>query len=80
MSAGARKWGLGALALGVVMLSACGDTARLPESAGYGPNPQLPPPNKTLVPTLNVAPATCGHEKNLVEETGHCSMPFRPAL
>ncbi|ARN21014.1 PQQ-dependent sugar dehydrogenase [Piscinibacter gummiphilus] len=58
MSAGGRKRGLGAVALGVLMLAGCGEAARLPESAGYGPNPQLPPPNKTLVPTLNVAPAT----------------------
>jgi hypothetical protein len=24
---------------------------------GSGPSPQLPPPNKTLVPTVNIAPA-----------------------
>lgn len=39
-------------------LCACGDTARLPPAADFGPTPQLPAPNKTLLPTLNIAPAT----------------------
>jgi len=38
-------------------LAACGETATLPASAGFGPNPQLPPPNATLIPTVNIAPA-----------------------
>jgi glucose/arabinose dehydrogenase len=38
-------------------LTACGETARLPESAGIGPSPTLPPPNKTLIPTVHIAPA-----------------------
>jgi glucose/arabinose dehydrogenase len=38
-------------------LAACGDTARLPVEAGMGPNPQLPSPTKSLIPTLNIAPA-----------------------
>jgi glucose/arabinose dehydrogenase len=38
-------------------LSACGERAQLPVSAGVGPNPTLPPPNETLFPTVNVAPA-----------------------
>ncbi len=38
-------------------LAACGDTASLPASAGFGPNPTLPAPNKTLLPTLKIAPA-----------------------
>ena len=38
-------------------LAACGDSATLPLAAGTGPRPQLPPPHKTLVPTVNVAPA-----------------------
>ena len=41
----------------VVLLSACGDSAKLPLSAGIGPQPQLPPPNVTLFPTVNVATA-----------------------
>lgn len=38
-------------------LTACGDIARLPVSAGTGPNPELPPPSQTLIPTVNIAPA-----------------------
>src|SRR5688572_24204281 len=44
-----------AIALG---LAACGDTARLPESAQTGPQPELPPPQTSLIPTVKVAPAT----------------------
>ena len=38
-------------------LAACGDVATLPVSAGTGPQPALPPPNKALIPTVNIAPA-----------------------
>ncbi|WP_175652412.1 PQQ-dependent sugar dehydrogenase [Pseudomonas sp. Marseille-P9899] len=38
-------------------LSACGETARLQVTDGSGPTPQLPEPNKTLIPTVNIAPA-----------------------
>jgi len=38
-------------------LSACGDVATLPVSAGTGPEPTLPAPNPTLIPTIKVAPA-----------------------
>jgi glucose/arabinose dehydrogenase len=45
-------------ALSVALLtSACGDTARLPVEAGMGPKPELPAPEKSLIPTLNIAPA-----------------------
>jgi glucose/arabinose dehydrogenase len=46
-----------ALSCGIGLV-ACGDTAKLPVSAGTGPQPELPPPNKTLIPTVNVAEAT----------------------
>ena len=36
---------------------ACGDVATLPEKAGTGPRPTLPPPKSTLIPTVDVAPA-----------------------
>jgi glucose/arabinose dehydrogenase len=39
------------------MASACGDVAKLPVSAGTGPNPELPLPRQTLIPTVNIAPA-----------------------
>jgi len=38
-------------------LSGCGENARLEVSDGVGPSPQLPEPNKTLIPTVNIAPA-----------------------
>jgi glucose/arabinose dehydrogenase len=37
---------------------ACGDTARLPVSAGIGPHPVLLAPVKRLIPTIKIAPAT----------------------
>ena len=45
-----------ALAVGFA-LTACGDMARLPVEAGMGPDPVLPEPHKSLLPTLNIAPA-----------------------
>ncbi len=41
----------------LVIFSGCGEIATLPESAGTGPHPTLPPPNSTLVPTVNIATA-----------------------
>ncbi|MBP2263835.1 sorbosone dehydrogenase family protein [Pseudomonas sp. BP8] len=38
-------------------LAGCGDTATLDVNDGFGPAPRLPAPNKTLIPTVNVAPA-----------------------
>ena len=38
-------------------LSACGETSTLQVSDGTGPAPKLPEPNKTLIPTVNIAPA-----------------------
>ncbi|MXP62706.1 sorbosone dehydrogenase family protein [Roseomonas sp. M0104] len=45
------------LLLALLGLVACGEEARLPVSAGTGPNPQLPPPRQSWIPTVNVAPA-----------------------
>jgi glucose/arabinose dehydrogenase len=42
----------------VLGLAGCGETARLPPSAGEGPHPTLPAPNKTLIPTVKIAPAS----------------------
>ena len=39
------------------LLAACSDLAKLPIEAGYGPQPALPPPSKSLIPTVNIAPA-----------------------
>lgn len=46
------------LVLGALLtVTACGDVAKLPVSAGIGPTPTLPPPHKTMLPTVNIAPA-----------------------
>ena len=45
------------LALWLVLLAACGETAKLTVADGTGPNPQWVEPNPTLIPTVNIAPA-----------------------
>jgi glucose/arabinose dehydrogenase len=50
----------GAVVLGAglgVFLATGGDTAKLPEYASIGPSPTLPEPTKSLIPTVNIAPA-----------------------
>lgn len=42
---------------GALLLVGCGETAQLPVSAGTGPQPALPAPHPTLIPTVNIAPA-----------------------
>jgi glucose/arabinose dehydrogenase len=49
--------GLLLFALAGTLAWACADTAQLPETATVGPDPKLPPPTKSLVPTVKVAPA-----------------------
>lgn len=48
-----------AIVLLIGMVSGCAvvDPPTLPIQAGMGPNPQLPPPKKNLIPTVNIAPA-----------------------
>jgi glucose/arabinose dehydrogenase len=41
----------------VLVLAACAEVATLPISAGTGPQPMLPPPQQTLIPTVHIAPA-----------------------
>jgi glucose/arabinose dehydrogenase len=50
---------LAALLLGVaaLTLAACGELATLPVSAGTGPQPILPAPRQTLIPTVFIASA-----------------------
>ena len=47
------------LVAGLAMMGfgGCGGQATLPESAGFGPEPELPPPQSTLIPTVQIAPA-----------------------
>jgi glucose/arabinose dehydrogenase len=40
-----------------IALTACAERSKLPMEAGFGATPQLPPPNRTLIPTMNIAPA-----------------------
>jgi glucose/arabinose dehydrogenase len=46
------------LLIAALGLSACGERAMLPVLAGVGPEPVLPPPRETLIPTVKIAPAT----------------------
>jgi glucose/arabinose dehydrogenase len=42
---------------GFLLLAACGEIAKQPISSGYGSSPILLQPNKTLIPTIHIAPA-----------------------
>ena len=46
-----------AAALSALLLAACGETSRIPEAAQTGPNPELPAPQSSLIPTVKIAPA-----------------------
>ena len=41
-----------------LLLAGCGDTAKIPEEATVGPNPTLPQPTETTIPTVKIAKAT----------------------
>jgi glucose/arabinose dehydrogenase len=45
------------LLLCTVALAGCAESARLPDSASVGPDPTLPEPVESLIPTVKVAPA-----------------------
>ena len=42
----------------MLSLTACGDTAKLQVADGTGPRPALPAPKQSLIPTVNIAPAS----------------------
>ena len=42
----------------MLLTAGCASSARLPVSAGTGPNPKLPPPSQSLIPTVYVVTAT----------------------
>ena len=48
---------LGLLCAAALVLAGCGDTARLAVADGTGPNPEIPEPNRSLIPTVNIADA-----------------------
>jgi glucose/arabinose dehydrogenase len=45
------------LLVAALATAGCGEVARLPDAAVTGPDPRLPAPQKTLVPTVHIAPA-----------------------
>jgi len=45
------------LAVVIISVAACGGVTQLPVSAGIGANPVLPPPQNSLIPVVNIAPA-----------------------
>ena len=45
------------MALALVTIAGCGNTSGFTEINGYGPNPTLPPPEKSRIPTINVVEA-----------------------
>jgi glucose/arabinose dehydrogenase len=45
------------LSCAALVLGACAETARLPDSATVGPDPTLPEPTRTIIPTVKIAPA-----------------------
>jgi len=52
-----RRLRVSLIGVAAFALAACGEVARLPISAGTGPQPTLPVPQNTLIPTVNIAPA-----------------------
>ena len=48
---------LSAVLASAFMLGACAESAKLSVAQGTGPNPTLPEPATTLIPTVNIAPA-----------------------
>ena len=52
----ATRW-QAALITALLAVSGCGAAARLPVSAGMGPEPALPPPRTSLIPLVNVVTA-----------------------
>jgi glucose/arabinose dehydrogenase len=43
--------------MGMIALGGCGDNATLPVRDGMGPDPTLPPPKHSALPTVHIAPA-----------------------
>src|SRR3954467_865748 len=49
---------MGVVAAAGLAVTACGDKAELPEHASQGPNPQIPAPRESWIPTVNIEDAT----------------------
>jgi hypothetical protein len=61
-----------------ILLAACGDSAKVSEQGATGPNPKLPPPNKTLIPTIKIATATGRPERRQADARGPSKVIFVP--
>ena len=46
-----------AVVLGLIVTAGCTEKAQLPIESGMGPSPTLPAPKKSLMPTVQIAPA-----------------------
>jgi glucose/arabinose dehydrogenase len=58
MSRSMRSWVLeGSTLLAASLVAGCGGSARLAVADGMGTEPTLPPPNKSLIPVIDIAPA-----------------------
>ena len=57
-NAGRRLAALASCLLAGAAIWGCGESAHLSVAQGTGPRPELPAPTKTLLPTVNIAPAT----------------------
>jgi glucose/arabinose dehydrogenase len=68
-------------AIAALAVASCAEAEPMPERAGYGPNPQLPKPQESLIPTINIAPAV-GWKNNAmpVAAAGFRVQPFASGL
>jgi glucose/arabinose dehydrogenase len=58
MSRTMRSWFVqGSTLCAASLIAGCGGTARLTVEDGMGPDPALPPPQKSLIPVVDIAPA-----------------------
>lgn len=65
----------------MLALAACGTESTLPESVGFGANPQLPPPRPQAIPTVRVARAVGWPEgRTPVPATGLAVQAFATGL
>jgi glucose/arabinose dehydrogenase len=70
-----------AVALLSLALAGCGEVARLPVDAGMGPNPTIPSPRHTLIPTVHIAPAKGWPPGGMpVAASGFAVRPFATGL
>nr|WP_295375134.1 sorbosone dehydrogenase family protein [uncultured Sphingosinicella sp.] len=68
-------------AAAAILVSGCGERATLDVAEGFGPDPKLPPPAKTMFPTVNIAEATGWPEGRMPKAVqGLAAQPFARGL